>query len=78
MVPGGMDFYSEQEVEGSDCTAQWKRIKFVICFSPGRRLNLRFIGTGRRCERQQGFIGDLVRDHTCAPSICVTDSSPSF
>lgn len=75
MVPGGMDFYSEQEAEGSDYAAQRKRIKFLICFSPGRGLNLRFIGI--LCERQQGFIGDLVRDHTCAPSICVTDSSPS-
>lgn len=62
MVPGGTDFYREQEAEGSDCVAQGNRIRFAICFSSGRQLDLRFIGTGRRCERQQGFIGDLVPD----------------
>lgn len=56
MVPGGMDFYREQEAEGSNCAAQWKRIKFAICSSSGRQLNLRFVGTGLRCGRQQGLL----------------------
>lgn len=77
MVPGGIDFYSEQEAEGSDGAVQWDHIKFVICFLSGRWLNLRFIGMGCGWERQQGFIGDLVRDHTCAPPFIRPIRAPS-
>lgn len=56
MVPGGMDFYSEQEAEGSRRAARWKQIKFVICSSCSRRLNLRLVGTGRRCEGRRGLL----------------------
>lgn len=67
MVPARIDCYGQQEVEGSDRRPKWSAVNFVICFSSASRLDLHFIGTGRRSERQQGFIGDLVRDHTCAP-----------
>lgn len=69
MVPGRIDCYDRREVEGSDRAAKWKPVQFVICFWSGRRLHLHFIGMGRRSERQRGFMGALVCDHTCAPPV---------
>lgn len=63
MLPGRIDCYGQREVAASDRHAKWNPVNFGIYLLS----HLHFTGTGCRSERRQGFIGDLVRDHTCAP-----------
>lgn len=77
MVPAGIDGGGQQEVEGPGRHAKWSPVNLVICLSS----RLRFAGTGRRSERRRAFIGDLVRDRTCAPAFEVVVkpiSAPPF